>query len=81
MVRNRIQRHRATKYTRRCCNSPSKQEQHSDYFLQPFSAHHMRHVGNGVASRVSMAEFALHNGAVRVEELPAEDVGGAREGS
>lgn len=56
------------------------QEEHADDLPQPLAAHDMRHVGDGVAPRVRVAEVPLDYGAVRVQELPSEDVHRPREG-
>lgn len=74
MVREHVKSDRCAKDSRRADNSVRDKKEDTDDLLQPRSADHVGHVGDGVAASMCIAEVALHNGAVCVECLPPEDI-------
>lgn len=81
MVRQGVQTHRRPKDARGPHDGKCDEEEDADDLAQPGPADDVGHVGDGVATCVPVAEVALQDGAVGVEELPAEDVDGAGEGA
>ncbi|KAI6765692.1 hypothetical protein HG530_006762 [Fusarium avenaceum] len=63
MVREYVKSDRCAKDSRRADNSVRDKKEDTDDLLQPRSADHVGHVGDGVAASMCIAEVALHNGA------------------
>ena len=76
MIRQGVECDRRAKDAGCTDNSIGHEEEDADDLLQPLTADNIGHVGDGVAPGVVVAEVALNNGAVGVEELPAQNVDG-----
>lgn len=57
------------------------EEENADDLFEPGPTDNVRHVCDRVAPCVVVPEVALHDGAVGVQGLPAQDVDGAGEGA
>lgn len=81
MVREGVESNRSSEDARGTNYSVCDKEQDPDQFFQPNAANDIGHVSDGVAASVGVAEVALDDGAVCVQELPTQHVNGTGQGT
>lgn len=74
VVREGIESNRGAKNPRCANNSIGDEKQNANNLLQPNTTNNIGHVCDGVAASMRVAEIALDDGAICVQELPAQHI-------